>query len=104
MSRMSRGRSIMRPSMGANIPPRGAPGELLDRRQAAAEDRARELARDGVHVDLVPAPAMVQERLAAPADELEAGLLVGADRARVPRIDLEQHVAQAEDVEPPVER
>src|SRR3954464_15863066 len=104
MSRMSRGRSIIKPSMRANIPPRRGPGGRLFRGgDATGQDRAFELVRDGVHEDLVPAAAVHEDRVAAAADELEPGLLVCADRARVPRHDLEQDVAQAEDVERPVE-
>src|SRR3954447_7129892 len=104
MSRMSRGRSIIRPSMRANIPPRRGRGALFGARHAAGEDGARELVRDGVHVHLFPAAAVHQDRVAAATGRLEPGALVGADPARVPGHDLEQHVAQAQVVERPVER
>src|SRR3954469_10452946 len=104
MSRMSRGRSIIKPSMRAKIPPRRVRRALFRGGDAAGEDGAGELVRDGVHVDLVPAAAVHEDRVAAAADELEAGALVGADPRGVPGHDLEQHVAEAQVVERPVER
>src|SRR3954453_20915437 len=104
MSRISRGRPLITPSMRANIPPRRTCRALFRGGDAAGEDGPRELVRDGVHVDLVPPAAVHEDRVAAAADELEAGALVGADPPGVPGHDLEQHVTEAQVVERPVER
>jgi hypothetical protein len=60
--------------MGAKIPASaGAAGLVLD----AGQHRAGELVGDRVHVQLVPAAAVEEQRVAAAADEPEARLLVG---------------------------
>jgi hypothetical protein len=49
-------------------------------REDARQDRTHELAGKAVHVDLVPEAAVQEAALAAAADFLEPGLLVGAGR------------------------
>jgi hypothetical protein len=84
--------------MGAKIPASaGAAGLVLD----AGQHRAGELVGDRVHVQLVAAAAVEEQRVAAAADEPEARLLVGdvaqaqgvkGGRGRLEAAALPQHV------------
>src|SRR5215210_2768227 len=73
------------------------------RRVDVAQDRALELGAEAIHVDVVPELTAHHAGLAATADLLEAGPLIGPNARRIELEDHEHDVAQAKGGEREVE-